>query len=158
MPDDDDGEANLTYSWSVTAEPAGAANPTFSANGSNAAKNTTATFSQAGTYNFQVTITDAGGRRRRPAVLPSSVLQTLTTITDSPSSASLDLNGNQSFSAVGYDQFGAALLVQPSFSWSIASGVGSIDVSGLYTAGSGRVGLGHGLPAGRWSGRASGQR
>ena len=38
-----------------------AATPTFSANGSNAAKNTTATFSKAGSYTFQVTITDAGG-------------------------------------------------------------------------------------------------
>ena len=34
---------------------------TFSVNGTNAAKNTTATFSQAGAYSFTVTITDAGG-------------------------------------------------------------------------------------------------
>ena len=34
---------------------------TYSGNGSNAAKNTTATFHKAGTYYFQVTIRDAQG-------------------------------------------------------------------------------------------------
>jgi hypothetical protein len=58
---DDQGEANLTYTWAVTAMPADAATPTFSINGSNAAKNTTATFAQPGDYTFRVTITDANG-------------------------------------------------------------------------------------------------
>ncbi|MCY2990866.1 MAG: dockerin type I domain-containing protein [Planctomycetota bacterium] len=53
------GESSLTYTWSVTT-PSGATTPAFSINGSNAAKNTTATFSQAGTYGFTVTITDPG--------------------------------------------------------------------------------------------------
>ena len=132
---DDGGEPNLTYTWTVTAEPAGAANPTFSANGTNAAKNTTATFSQAGSYTFLVTIADTGGLTATSSI-GVTVNQTLTTITDSPSSASLNLNGTQSFSAIGYDQFGAALAVQPSFTWAEASGVGSINASGLYTAGS----------------------
>ena len=131
---DDGGEANLTYTWTVTAEPAGASDPTFSGNGDNAAKNTTATFFQAGSYTFLVTITDAGGLTTTSSV-DVTVNQTLTTITDSPSSANLNLNGTQSFTAVGYDQFGAALVVQPSFTWATASGVGSIDGSGLYTAG-----------------------
>ena len=56
---DDAGEANLTYSWATTGTPPAAVS--FSANGSNAAKNTTATFSKAGSYTFQVTIADAGG-------------------------------------------------------------------------------------------------
>src|SRR5205823_2689321 len=55
---DDAGEANLTYTWVVTAGPPGS---TFSANGTNAAKNSTATFSQAGTYTFQVTVADQDG-------------------------------------------------------------------------------------------------
>jgi autotransporter-associated beta strand protein len=54
-------ESGLTYTWSTLSKPAAASNPTFSANGANAAKNTTATLSQTGTYIFQVTITDAGG-------------------------------------------------------------------------------------------------
>ncbi len=48
----------LTYTWAATTVPSGAAAPTFSANTSNAAKNTTATFSAAGSYVFQVTITN----------------------------------------------------------------------------------------------------
>jgi len=54
---DDGGEPNLTYTWSCS----GPADVTFSANGPNRAKNTTATFRSAGRYTFQVTIGDAGG-------------------------------------------------------------------------------------------------
>jgi fibronectin type 3 domain-containing protein len=58
---DDHGEANLTYTWSVMAYPDGAVPPTFSASGTNAAKNATATFFAPGAYQFLVRITDAGG-------------------------------------------------------------------------------------------------
>ena len=54
---DDGGEPNLTYTWSCS----GPAGVTFSANGPNRAKNTTATFPSAGRYTFQVTIADVGG-------------------------------------------------------------------------------------------------
>src|SRR6185436_1551311 len=54
-------ESGLTYTWSTLSKPNGAANPTFSANGTNAAKNNTATLSVAGNYVFRVTISDAGG-------------------------------------------------------------------------------------------------
>src|SRR5262249_22931852 len=57
---DDGGEANLTYTWTATTVPSGTT-PTFSANGTNAAKNSTVTFNQAGSYTFQVTIKDGGG-------------------------------------------------------------------------------------------------
>ncbi len=53
------GESNLMYVWSVTGTPPG--NINFSANGTNAAKNTTVTFSKVGTYNFLVTIADPLG-------------------------------------------------------------------------------------------------
>src|SRR5262249_55728293 len=39
-------ESSLSYTWSVLTKPAGAANPIFSVNGTNAAKDTAATFSQ----------------------------------------------------------------------------------------------------------------
>ena len=58
---DDGGESNLTYTWSATSVPSGAVAPRFNVNGSNAAKNTTATFSKAGAYTLQCTIKDAGG-------------------------------------------------------------------------------------------------
>jgi hypothetical protein len=56
------GEAALTYTWSLTS---GGGSPpaavSFSVNASNAAQNTVATFTQAGTYNFLVTIIDPAG-------------------------------------------------------------------------------------------------
>ena len=72
---DDGGESNLTYTWATTGTPPAAV--TFSANGTNGAKNTTATFSQAGSYSFQVTITDAGGLTATSSV-NVTVNQTLT--------------------------------------------------------------------------------
>jgi hypothetical protein len=54
---DDGGEPNLTYTWSCS----GPAGVTFSVNGPNKARNTTATFPSAGRYTLQVTIADAGG-------------------------------------------------------------------------------------------------
>ena len=55
---DGGGEANLSYTWSTTGTPP--AEVSFSANGTNASKNTIATFTAAGTYDFLVTITDLG--------------------------------------------------------------------------------------------------
>ncbi len=54
---DDGGEPNLTYTWSCTGPPG----VTFSVNGPNRAKNTTATLPSAGRYTFRATIADAGG-------------------------------------------------------------------------------------------------
>ncbi|TWT76958.1 hypothetical protein Pla123a_23830 [Posidoniimonas polymericola] len=59
LGDDDGGEANLTYTWSVVGSPPGAFG--FTVNGTNAAKNTTAMLSQSGDYDLLVTITDADG-------------------------------------------------------------------------------------------------
>ncbi|MBC8107555.1 MAG: PQQ-dependent sugar dehydrogenase, partial [Anaerolineae bacterium] len=57
---DDGGEAALTYTWLVTGNPPGTVG--FSTNGTNAAKNTVATFSANGTYNLFVLIRDIGGQ------------------------------------------------------------------------------------------------
>jgi regulation of enolase protein 1 (concanavalin A-like superfamily) len=63
---DDGGESNLTYAWSVTGTPP--ATVFFAANGTNAAKNTTATFTKAGVYNLLATITDGDGQSATSAV------------------------------------------------------------------------------------------
>jgi hypothetical protein len=128
---DDAGEANLTYTWTTIGTPPAAV--TFSGNDTNAAQDTTAIFSKAGTYELQVTITDPAELSITSSV---SVLvnQTLATIAVSPGTASLNENQTRQFSAVGYDQFGNAMSTQPTFSWSQASGVGSINSTGLYTA------------------------
>jgi len=126
----DGGESNLTYTWATTGTPP--APVTFSDNGDNSAKNTTATFTKAGSYSFRVTITDANGLTTTSSVAVT-VSQTLTSIGVTPGTALLAENATQQFSATAFDQFGAALATQPSFSWS-STGVGSVSVSGLYTA------------------------
>ena len=50
-----DPTASLNYTWSLAGTPP--AGVTFSVNGNNAAQTTTATFTTAGTYQFQVTLT-----------------------------------------------------------------------------------------------------
>jgi hypothetical protein len=128
---DDGGETHLTYTWSVTAAPAGA-NPLFSANATNAAKDSTVTFNEAGDYTFTVTINDGQGGTVTTSV-NVTVDQTLTTITITPGTSALHENGTQAFSATALDQFGAAMATQPSFAWTV-TGVGSVDSSGLYTS------------------------
>ncbi len=125
---DDGGEANLTYTWGVTGTPP--APVTFSVNGTNAAKTTTATFSQAGTYSLQVTITDAGGLSIASSV-KVQVNQTLSRIVLTPASPSVFTWSTQQFTATALDQFGNPLAHPPSFSWSAAGG-GTISSSGLY--------------------------
>jgi fibronectin type 3 domain-containing protein len=67
---DDGGEANLTYTWSVVGTAPGTV--TFSANGTNAAKSSTATLSKAGTYTLQVKIADTGGLSATSTVVVST--------------------------------------------------------------------------------------
>ena len=88
------GEGTLTYSWSTTSAPNGAAIPTFSDNGDNAAKNTTATFYAAGNYSFQVKITAAGGLSATSSVDIVTVNQTLMSISNTGLPLALDQFGN----------------------------------------------------------------
>jgi regulation of enolase protein 1 (concanavalin A-like superfamily) len=129
---DGGGESNLSYTWTQdrTAPPA---NVSFSANGTNAAKNTTVTFTKTGLYNFRVTVKDAGGLSVDSSV-SVTVDQTLTSIAISPATTNLSPLGTQQFVAVAKDQFGSPMTAQPSFTWSVVGGSGSIDSHGLYTA------------------------
>jgi glucose/arabinose dehydrogenase len=72
---DDGGEASLTYTWAVQDTPP--APVTFSANGTNAAKNVVVTFTESGVYNFFVIIRDASNQ-----TVTSSV--TVTVIVEQP--------------------------------------------------------------------------
>ena len=128
---DDGGEANLAYMWATIGTPP--APVSFSANGSNAAKNTTVTFSQAGVYSFQVTITDSSGLSTTSSVTVT-VNQTLTSISLLPGTADLPENSTQQFTASAADQFGKTMVNPPNFTWSLAAGIGSIGNSGVYTA------------------------
>ena len=128
---DDHGEANLSYTWTATALPPGAAAPTYSVNGSNVAKTTTATFYAAGSYTFTATITDSGGLFVTSTV-NVTVNQTLTSILVTPGSIVLRDGQTQQFAAFARDQFGNAMTSQPTFAWSAS--LGAITAAGLYTA------------------------
>ena len=87
---DDGGESNLTYTWATTGTPP--ATVGFSANNSNPAKSVTASFTKAGVYNFQVTITDANDLTVTSSVM-YTVPATLTSIAVSPASVSVEHPG-----------------------------------------------------------------
>jgi hypothetical protein len=63
------------------------------------------------------------------------IIVTLTSISVSPASASVVVGGTQQFTATAKDQFGNLLSPQPSFSWMVSGG-GTINSTGLFTAGS----------------------
>ena len=130
---DVNGESTLTYTWAATTVPNGAAQPTYSANGTNSSKSSTATFSQAGTYMFTVTIADAGGQTVTSSVTVT-VNQTLTKIGVTPANPSIYEDQTQQFAATAYDQFGTAMATQPTITWSEVSGVGSITAAGLFSS------------------------
>jgi hypothetical protein len=129
---DPGGEASLTYTWQATVEPTGAT-PVFSANGTNAAKNSVVTFNRAGAYTFRVTIKDTSGLTATSSV-NVSVNQTVTSIIVTPSSVTLANGARQQFTAQARDQFSQPVASQPSFAWSIPTGPGTISKTGLYTA------------------------
>lgn len=127
---DDGGEPSLTYTWSTLGTPPGSVG--FAPNGTNAAKSTAVSFGKVGTYDLQVTITDAQGLSAKSNVTVQ-VSPTLSSVVASPASATVAAGSTQQFGAAAQDQFGASLASQPSFSWS-TSGGGSIDSSGLFSA------------------------
>ena len=129
---DDGGEASLTYTWATTGAPPAAV--AFNANGTNAARNTVATFSRAGSYSVQVTIRDAGSLTAT-SIVTVTVSQTLTSIVVTPPSPSVAAGGTQLFSATSSDQFGVALSPQAAVTWGVNGG-GTIGSTGLFTAGS----------------------
>ncbi|MGA2441980.1 MAG: cohesin domain-containing protein [Tepidisphaeraceae bacterium] len=128
---DDADESNLTYTWSYTG-PTGVTY-TGNTNGTNAAKNITADFTQAGNYSFTATITDSGGFSATSTV-DVTVDQTTTNIVVSPATSPVVPVGfAQQFSASATDQFGNPIT---SFAWGISGNGNSIDGTGNATLGS----------------------
>ncbi|MBL8955182.1 MAG: carboxypeptidase regulatory-like domain-containing protein [Myxococcaceae bacterium] len=125
---DNSGEAALKYTWSTSYfQP-----PSYSANGTNAAKTTTVTFTRAGTYPFEVLIEDPGGLSVRSQVTVT-VQQTLVSMTVNPASANVGTGAMQQFTAQGRDQFNQFMFAGP-YAWSVSGG-GTISASGLFAAG-----------------------
>jgi autotransporter-associated beta strand protein len=115
--------ASLTYNWAATTLPNGAAMPVFGANnGSNAAANTTVTFSQAGAYVLTVTISDSAGLMTTSSV-SVTVNQTLTTINAT----------GQPPIIPAIDQFGNPLTNQPAFDASSNTITGPLSLASNVT-------------------------
>jgi FG-GAP-like repeat len=94
---------------------------------------TTATFTAAGTYAFQCTISDPNGDSVTTPVINVTVNQTLTSIVVAPNPATVADGTTKPFTATALDQFGNPMGTQPTFTWS-TSGLGSVNSSGLYSA------------------------
>jgi len=77
---DDGGETNLAYTWATVGTPPAAV--VFGTNGANTSKNTTATFTAAGSYAFLVTITDGLGGTTTSTVNVQVSLGSFTTAQD----------------------------------------------------------------------------
>src|SRR5262249_1009636 len=116
----------LTYTWSATGSPPAPVN--FSVNGTNDAKNTIATFTKAGTYNFQVQVTNQSSAYTIGTV-SVQVNQTATSVSVTPATTSVAAK------ATDQDQFGNPMPGSPAVTWSVVSGAGSITSAGLYAAG-----------------------
>jgi hypothetical protein len=128
---DPNGAAITSYTWAVS----GPAGVTFSSNnGTATGNNAAAYFTRLGTYTFTVTITDALGQSST-STTQLTVGQVLTTIQVSPATATVPRNTTKQFTATAFDQFGSALVTQPAFTWSVATGgIGTISSTGLYKA------------------------
>jgi hypothetical protein len=139
---DNGGEANLKYTWSVAVKPTGAADPVFQTNGTNAAKSTPVSFSQAGIYTFRVTIANSQGSSVTSYV-SVMVLQTTTSIEIAPVTtkaikvtrfaARVLVNRNVLFRTFAYDQFENLISIQPKFRFTL-SGRGVLGRFGRYFA------------------------
>ena len=125
------GESNLTYTWSA----AGPGAVSYSANGTNAAKNTTATFTQAGTYTFTATILNPSIGTSATSSVTVTVNQVSAGLSVVPTSATVAAGSTVQFAAGAVDQFGNLINPPAAVTWSVVGGGGSINSSGVYTAG-----------------------
>ena len=85
-----------------------------------AAASATVTVDRAGSYTFQVTITNPSDLSVTSSVTVT-VAQTLTAIAVTPAPAVVIDTASQMFSASASDQFGHLLAGQPAFIWSVVS-------------------------------------
>jgi fibronectin-binding autotransporter adhesin len=116
-------ESSLKYTWEVTTLPSGAATPTFSANGTNAADNTTVTFYASGYYTFKVTVADPTGLTSSCySIANVYVDKFVKTIELSLPSSVLSLNETETIYALCLDQFGFGFDTTPTLTWTASAG------------------------------------
>jgi hypothetical protein len=127
---DDGGEPALTYTWSTTGTPPAAV--TFAPNGTHAAKNSTATFTKAGSYTLRATISDALAASVTSDVTVT-VAQTATGLAIDPPTVTVAAGASQTFTARDGDQFGDPISsTTRSVTWTTSGG--AITNAGVFTA------------------------
>jgi fibronectin-binding autotransporter adhesin len=129
------GAAGLTYTWTAIHTPAGAKLPTYNANGTNAAGNVIARFYKDGGYILQCTVKNAAGNSVTTDV-SVTVSQKATSIKIEPHGIHIAKDGTEQYTATVLDQFNHALRTNPTITYAVAAGPGSINSAGLYTASS----------------------
>ncbi len=127
---DDKGEASLVYAWAAPGAPAAV---NFSASGTNAAKTSVATFSQAGDYDLVVTITD-GDANYITSLVHVVVQATPTHVAVEPQAAMVLVGGTLTLTATVSDQFNHAIAPPPAVVFTVSGG-GTITPAGVFTAG-----------------------
>jgi hypothetical protein len=135
---DDQGEPNLSYTWSTISSPSGSS-VSFSVNGNNQAKRPSVSFNKAGSYVLGLSIADAAGLATTSRVT-FNVVQTLSTIQlETPSGTSISSSQSEAVAGNslqvrirGFDQFGDAMTTMPTVTWSrvTAPPGGSVVASG----------------------------
>ncbi len=131
-------EPSLIYTWSLESGPAAVS---YSANGTNAAKNSIVTFTRAGSYSFRCTVTDPASISGSGVTATRDLAQFLTAIqvcpagsTSCPSSVTIKASEDQQFVANGMDQFGQSMPPLSGVVWTVTSG-GSISAAGVFRSG-----------------------
>jgi uncharacterized delta-60 repeat protein len=117
----------ISYNWTITSAPQGA-NVQLNGAAPSATNSITtitnlmqATFSQAGTYIFQITAIDASGLSD-PQDVTVTVQQVLTSIGVDPTTPTIVDGQTQTFSATGLDQFNNPMSLGAGVTWSVQSG------------------------------------
>jgi hypothetical protein len=126
---DDGTEANLSYTWSAT----GPAPVTFSPNGNNVAKSSLASFSKEGTYMMAVAVRD-GTNKTTTSTFTLPVEASFTLLRMTPVSAQVAPGATLQYQVTARDQFDAPLASQPTFTYALPGGGGSISATGLLKA------------------------
>jgi hypothetical protein len=134
------GERNLVYRWTLDSAPNGGGG-TFSANSSNAAKNTRLTVTKAGEYRVTVTATNnlrqSTSSSMRFVVTPAATrLEVLTSNSQAilPGSTVNSASNVQSLRLRTYDQFGHLMTTSQSFNVS-AKPISGVGVTTITTRG-----------------------
>ncbi|HVT39091.1 MAG TPA: hypothetical protein VHE78_08595 [Gemmatimonadaceae bacterium] len=91
--------------------------------------------SASGTFSNSVTATSGSISGTATVAVPPAPVP-LATITVSPNPATVAVGATQQFSAVGRDAAGNVVTITPPVAWRVAAGGGTINATGLFTAGS----------------------